>query len=116
MFPSRAGVALVGWLLAMPSSLVWAGAPGGDDARSYLDKATSAYGLGRYAVAAENFEKAYELKPDLALLYNAAQSHRLAGNKQRAPVRDPPGVRQEGQAQDPGAQPISDRRTPRELR
>jgi hypothetical protein len=30
------------------------------------------------------FEKAFELKSDPALLYNAAQSHRLAGNKERA--------------------------------
>jgi hypothetical protein len=77
-------VALVAGLLVASSSLAWAGAPASEDARSYLDKATAAYGLGRYATAAENFEKAYELKPDPALLYNAAQAHRLAGNKQRA--------------------------------
>jgi tetratricopeptide (TPR) repeat protein len=55
-----------------------------DDARVFVDKATAAYGLGHYAAAAENFEKAFEARPDPALLYNAAQSHRLAGNKQRA--------------------------------
>jgi tetratricopeptide (TPR) repeat protein len=55
-----------------------------DDARVYLDKATAAYALNKYAVAAENFEKAFELKPDPALLYNAAQAYRLAGNKERA--------------------------------
>jgi tetratricopeptide (TPR) repeat protein len=55
-----------------------------EDARAYLDKATAAYALNKYAVAAENFEKAFELKPDPALLYNAAQAWRLAGNKERA--------------------------------
>jgi tetratricopeptide (TPR) repeat protein len=55
-----------------------------DESRLYLDKATAAYGLGHYAVAAENFEKVFELKPAPALLYNAAQAYRLAGNKERA--------------------------------
>jgi hypothetical protein len=55
-----------------------------EEAKVYLDKATAAYALNRYAVAAENFEKAFELKPDPALLYNAAQAYRLAGNKERA--------------------------------
>ena len=55
-----------------------------EEARGYLDRATAAYALNKYAVAAENFEKAFELKPDPALLYNAAQSYRLAGNKERA--------------------------------
>jgi tetratricopeptide repeat protein len=55
-----------------------------DEARELLDKATAAFALSRYAVAAENYEKALELKPDPAVLYNAAQAHRLAGNKERA--------------------------------
>ncbi len=55
-----------------------------DEAREYLDKATAAFALNRYAVAAENYEKAFELKPDAAVLYNAAQAYRLAGNKERA--------------------------------
>ncbi len=55
-----------------------------DEARVFLDRATAAYALNKYAVAAENFEKAFELKPDPALLYNAAQAYRLAGNKERA--------------------------------
>jgi tetratricopeptide (TPR) repeat protein len=57
-----------------------------EEARAYSDKATAAFALAKYAVAAENFEKAFELKPDPALLYNAAQAHRLAGNKDRALV------------------------------
>jgi len=55
-----------------------------EEAREYLDKATAAFALNRYAVAAENYEKSFELKPDAAVLYNAAQAYRLAGNKERA--------------------------------
>jgi len=57
-----------------------------EEARAFFDKATASFALGHYPVAAENFEKAFELKPDPALLYNAAQAHRLAGNKERALV------------------------------
>jgi tetratricopeptide (TPR) repeat protein len=55
-----------------------------DEARALNDRATAAFALNRFAEAAAHFEKAFELKPDPALLYNAAQSHRLAGNAQRA--------------------------------
>ncbi len=55
-----------------------------ESARSYYEKATSAFGLGDYARAAELYEKAFELRADSALLYNAAQSHRMAGHKERA--------------------------------
>jgi tetratricopeptide (TPR) repeat protein len=55
-----------------------------DEARAVNDKATAAFALGRFSEAAAEFEKAFELKPDPALLYNAAQAHRLAGNKERA--------------------------------
>ena len=54
------------------------------DARRVYDEATAAFGLGRYAEAAEKYEAAFSLRPDPALLYNAAQSYRLAGNKARA--------------------------------
>jgi tetratricopeptide (TPR) repeat protein len=55
-----------------------------EEARAYVEKATAAYALNHYTAAGENFEKAFELKPDPALLYNAAQSYRLGGNKERA--------------------------------
>jgi tetratricopeptide (TPR) repeat protein len=55
-----------------------------DEARAYLERAKAAFALSRYAQAAEYFEKAFELRSDRALLFNAAQSHRLAGNKERA--------------------------------
>ncbi|HET6150138.1 MAG TPA: hypothetical protein VFH68_21535 [Polyangia bacterium] len=55
-----------------------------DQARAFHEKAKAAFALSHYGQAAEFFEKAFELKSDPALLYNAAQSHRLAGNKDRA--------------------------------
>jgi tetratricopeptide (TPR) repeat protein len=56
----------------------------GADAKQIYEEATAAFGLGRYAEAAEKYEAAFSLRPDPALLYNAAQSYRLAGNKPRA--------------------------------
>jgi hypothetical protein len=85
----RAGFALVvalaagGALVAQPR--VATAAPA-DDARALTEKGTAAFALGRFAEAADHFEKAFEIKPDAALLYNAAQSHRLASNKERALV------------------------------
>jgi tetratricopeptide (TPR) repeat protein len=55
-----------------------------DEASVYQQKATAAYALGEYKEAAEDFEHAFKLHPDPALLYNAAQAHRLGGNKDRA--------------------------------
>jgi tetratricopeptide (TPR) repeat protein len=55
-----------------------------DDAKAHYRHATAAYALGKFAEAANDYEAAYELAPDPALLFNAAQAHRLAGNKPRA--------------------------------
>jgi tetratricopeptide (TPR) repeat protein len=54
------------------------------DARAHYEKARGAYALGHYADAAAEFEAAFLLKPDPAILYNAAQAYRLAGKKERA--------------------------------
>lgn len=54
------------------------------EAKAFYDKATAAFGLGQYEEAADNYEQAFKLKPDPALLYNAAQAHRLGGNNKRA--------------------------------
>jgi len=54
------------------------------EAKLHYEKATGYYALGKYGDAAEEYEKAFALKPDPALLYNAAQAHRVAGNKVRA--------------------------------
>ena len=57
---------------------------GGQGRQEIYEEATAAFGLGRYAEAAEKYEAAFALRPDPALLYNAAQAFRLAGNKPRA--------------------------------
>jgi hypothetical protein len=84
MLLSRAAVRLLVLLLSTVALGGQARADNVEEARAYVNKATAAYALNHYAVAAENFEKAFELKPDPALLYNAAQAYRLAGNKERA--------------------------------
>src|SRR5258706_15309100 len=67
--------------------LAWVGSARADnvaEAKEHFKKATSAYALGRFPDAALEYERAYELLPDPALLYNAAQANRIAGSKQRA--------------------------------
>jgi tetratricopeptide (TPR) repeat protein len=54
------------------------------DAKEHWERATGAYALGKFAEAAREYEAAFELKPDPALLYNAAQANRLSGEKKRA--------------------------------
>lgn len=54
------------------------------EARNHYDKGLAAFALGRYSDAADEYEKAFSLKTDSALLYNAAQAHRLAGHYDRA--------------------------------
>jgi tetratricopeptide (TPR) repeat protein len=53
-------------------------------AKEHYQKGTSYYDLGRYVDAIKEFEAAYQIKNDPALLYNLAQSHRLAGNSEQA--------------------------------
>src|SRR5881227_2847887 len=57
-----------------------------EEAREHYEHATSEYALGNYETAALEYEKAFALKADAALLYNAAQAHRQGGNKKRALV------------------------------
>ena len=54
------------------------------EARRLYDEATAAFGVGNYAEAAEKYEASFKMHPDAALLYNAAQAYRMAGNQQRA--------------------------------
>jgi hypothetical protein len=72
-------------LLALPT-VAQAAAPTAADseAKQHFERGTSAYALGDYSEAATEYERAFKLKPDAALLYNAAQAHRLAGHKERA--------------------------------
>jgi tetratricopeptide (TPR) repeat protein len=81
MMPSRAGIAVA---VSVLLTLLTGPAAWAEDARVLQEKAKKAFALSRYAEAAEGFEKAFELKGDPVLLFNAAQSHRLGGNKERA--------------------------------
>jgi hypothetical protein len=54
------------------------------DAKLHYQKATAHYAVGEYREAAAEYEAAYKAKQDPALLYNAAQSHRLANDNQKA--------------------------------
>ncbi len=54
------------------------------DAKSYYERATAHFAVGEFAKAADEYQQAYTLRPDPALLYNAAQSYRLAGNNEKA--------------------------------
>jgi tetratricopeptide (TPR) repeat protein len=56
------------------------------DAKTLFTRGRAQYALGRFKEAADLFEKAFELKQDPAILYNAAQAHRLAGDKKQALV------------------------------
>jgi tetratricopeptide (TPR) repeat protein len=67
-------------LLALPP----ARADDAADAKTHYQKATAHYAVGEYKEAAGEYEAAYKAKQDPALLYNAAQSHRLAGDNQKA--------------------------------
>ena len=57
-----------------------------EDAKSLFTRGRAQYALGHFREAADLFEKAFELKQDPAILYNAAQAHRLAGDKKQALV------------------------------
>jgi tetratricopeptide (TPR) repeat protein len=82
----------------MPFRLLWVGclvvvcALGGreafaDDAaraRELFKKGQAHYAVGEYEAAADAYMSAYKLKPDAALLFNAAQACRLGGKIDRA--------------------------------
>lgn len=55
-----------------------------DDAPTLYRRAAAAYALGRYAEAATLFEQSFALSNEPALLFDAAQAHRLAGDRARA--------------------------------
>jgi len=53
-------------------------------ARRLYESATRKYDTGRFDDASVDFQKAYDLTGDPALLFNIAQSHRLAGHAEKA--------------------------------
>jgi tetratricopeptide (TPR) repeat protein len=52
--------------------------------KELYERATAAFALQHYEEAATLYERSFSIRPDPALLYNAAQSHRMGGNKVRA--------------------------------
>jgi len=83
--PKRSG-GLVSLVLGLALVLVGAGAyaDNKEGARAHFEQGNASFALGDYGAAAVEYEKAFALRPDPALLYNAAQAHRLANNKARA--------------------------------
>jgi tetratricopeptide (TPR) repeat protein len=69
-------------LALLACTRAWAGDT--DEAKRHAERGLAAYALSHYAEAAIEYEKAFSLKPDPALLYDAAQAHRLAGHRERA--------------------------------
>jgi tetratricopeptide (TPR) repeat protein len=53
-------------------------------AKELYQQGQAHYAVGEYEAAAEAYQNAYKLKQDPALLFNAAQAQRLAGNLDRA--------------------------------
>jgi tetratricopeptide (TPR) repeat protein len=51
---------------------------------SHYNQGMKQYTLGHFSEAIEEFEKAYDLKPEPIFLYNIAQSHRQNKNAERA--------------------------------
>jgi tetratricopeptide (TPR) repeat protein len=55
-----------------------------EDAKTLYERGKIQFALGNFPGAADFFERAFEKKPDPAMLYNAAQARRLAGDKKKA--------------------------------
>ena len=53
-------------------------------AREHYRRGTNAFNLGHYLDAVKEYEAAYQLKDDPALLFNIAQAYRLAGENESA--------------------------------
>src|SRR5262245_34621773 len=54
------------------------------DARRHYEEGNTAYSLGDFAHAVEEYKAAYKAKPDPAFLYNIAQAYRLANDPSNA--------------------------------
>jgi len=80
MLRSRAPVLLLALTLAASPAF----ADGRIDARGHYERGTSLFDLGKYHDAAHEYEQAYELKNDPALLFNIGQAYRLANEHEQA--------------------------------
>jgi tetratricopeptide (TPR) repeat protein len=75
------------WVVWVPATfllLASATALAADDAKAHYQKATAHFAVGEYHDAGIEYEEAFKLKQDPAILFNAAQSFRLAGDNQQA--------------------------------
>lgn len=54
------------------------------EARDHYRRGTNAFNLGHYLDAVKEYEAAYQIKEDPALLFNIAQAYRLAGENESA--------------------------------
>src|SRR5688572_5949016 len=60
-------------------------AEGDADSKARFKRATAQFSLGRFKLAAQEYEQLYEKHPEQSvLLYNVAQSYRLAGEPDKA--------------------------------
>jgi tetratricopeptide (TPR) repeat protein len=75
---------LMSWLLILCAASVAHAQDDKATARAHYQKGLAAYALGHFAEAASEYEAAFALVADSAILYNAAQAHRAAGDKRRA--------------------------------
>ena len=74
------GLIIAAALLAATSAHADASA----DARAHYEEGTKLYDLGRYQEAAHEYEEAFRLHPDPALLFNIGQAYRQAGDDEAA--------------------------------
>lgn len=76
--------ALIAAMLVLGGRPALAQSSEGEQAREHYKKGLAAYNLGQYSEAAAEFETAYRLFLDPALLFNIAQAHRMNGELEKA--------------------------------
>ena len=79
MFRLLGGIALV-------MALAIAARAQAEDPKALFERATVQFRLGQFHDAAKTYEQVYALRPDPVLLYNCAQSYRLANEPEKALV------------------------------
>ena len=55
-----------------------------EEARRHYESGTTAYNLGNFLQAAEEYKVAYRLRPESVILYNIAQAYRLGNDPAHA--------------------------------
>ena len=82
----RIAAALVVGLILLSGGVARADDPDAEAARQHYKAATGHFAVGEFSDAAAEYEAAFKLHQDPALLFNAAQARRLAGENQKALV------------------------------